>query len=51
MRPYKLAHPNIYPICVLLEHMKGPVLQMQSRISTTQDNNKRNPNEDQLLIV
>ena len=30
-----VAHPNIHPICDLLEHVKGPVLQTQSyRIST-----------------
>jgi hypothetical protein len=48
-----LAHPNIYPIYELLEHRKGPVLQIQScRISIMQVNNrvsKRNPGKDPVL--
>jgi hypothetical protein len=36
-----LAHPNIYPICELLEHMKGLDLQNPSfSISMTQGNNR-----------
>lgn len=36
-----LAHPNIYPIYELLEHMEGPVLLNQScRISVTHDNSR-----------
>jgi hypothetical protein len=38
---FKLAHPNIYPICELLKPMKGTVLQNQScMISMTQINNR-----------
>jgi hypothetical protein len=50
-----MAYPNIYPICELLELVKGLVLQNQScRISMTQGSNrisKRSPNEDSGLIV
>jgi hypothetical protein len=36
----ELAHPNIYPIYELLEHLKALVLKNQScRISMTQGNN------------
>ena len=38
---FELAHPNIYPICELLEHMKGLDLQNPSfSISMTQGNNR-----------
>lgn len=54
IRGFELAHPNIYPIYELLEHVKGPVLQIQSfRISMTQGNNritKRSPGEDTVLV-
>jgi hypothetical protein len=50
-----LACPNIYPICELLEGMKGPVLQNQNcRISMTQGNNRmseRSLGEDPVLKV
>ncbi|MEJ1288253.1 GRIP and coiled-coil domain containing 2 [Cricetulus griseus] len=50
---YEVAHPNIHPTYELLEHMKGPVLQIQScRTSTTQGNNrqsKRSPSEGPVL--
>jgi hypothetical protein len=37
-----LVHPNIYSIYELLEHVKGPVLQVQGcRISMTQGNSRR----------
>ena len=45
---YELAQPSIHPICVLLVHMKGPVLQSQScRISTTTGQNQDNQGESQ----
>jgi hypothetical protein len=38
---FEMAHPNIYPIYELLEHMKGPDLQNRScRIAMTQGNNR-----------
>ncbi|KAL6053895.1 hypothetical protein STEG23_003722 [Scotinomys teguina] len=38
---HELAHPNIHPMYQLLEHVKGPDLQIESfRISTTQNNNR-----------
>jgi hypothetical protein len=49
-----LAHSNIYAICELLEHMKGPVLQSQGcRISRTLSNriSQKRPSEDPVLIV
>ena len=37
----ELAHPSIYPIYELLEHVKRPVLQIQSyRVSMTQGDNR-----------
>ena len=30
IQDFELAHPNIYPICELLEHVKGQALQIQS---------------------
>ena len=52
---FELFHPNIYSIYELLEHVKGPVLQIQScRISMTQGNNRiseRSPNKDPVLTV
>lgn len=37
----EMAHSNIYPICVLLEYVKGLVPQNGScRISTTQVNHR-----------
>ena len=51
---FELTHPNIYSIYELLEHVKGPVLQIQScRISMTQGNNRiseRSPSEVPVLI-
>ncbi|MEJ1279312.1 ST8 alpha-N-acetyl-neuraminide alpha-28-sialyltransferase 3 [Cricetulus griseus] len=51
----ELAHPNIHLIYELLEHVKGPDLQIQScRMSTTQDNKKisrRSPSEGPVLIM
>jgi hypothetical protein len=48
---FVLAHP----ISMMLEYVKGPVLQIQScRISITQGGNKiskRSPGEDPVLIV
>ena len=39
---FESAHPNIHPVCELLELMKGPLLQIQSRrISMTQGSNRR----------
>jgi hypothetical protein len=38
---FELVHPNIYPTYSLLEHGKGPVLQIQScSFSMTQSNNR-----------
>ena len=55
IQAFELAHPNIYPISELLEHVKGLVLQIQScRISMTQGNNRtseRSPSEDPVLIA
>jgi hypothetical protein len=52
---FEVAHPNIYPIYELLEHVKKPVLQIQScRLSMTQGNNRRSgrgPGEDPVLIM
>ena len=52
---FELAHTKIYIICELLEHIKGPVLLIQScRISMTQGNNRmpqRSPSEDPILMV
>ena len=52
---FELAHPNIYPIYDLLEHVKGPVLKIQScKISTTQCINRPSEmsvHEDPVLIV
>ena len=52
---FVLTHPNIYPSYDLLEHMREPVLQIQScRISMIQGNNrisKRSPSEDPIFIV
>jgi hypothetical protein len=52
---FEYAHPNICPICEMLECVKGPVLQIQScRVSTTQTDNRiseRNPSEIPVLIV
>jgi hypothetical protein len=49
------GHPNIYPICELLECVKGVVLQIQScRISMTQANkgiSERSPCEDPVWTV
>jgi len=51
IQDHELAHPNIYPICELLEHMRGPVLQSQScRVSMTQGN-KENAGENPGLKV
>ena len=48
----ELACSNIYSIYDLLEHMKGPVLQLQSyRISITQGNDRISDSEDPVLIV
>lgn len=50
-----MVHPNIYPICELLQCMKGQVLQNQSgRFSMTQSNDritKKSASEDPILIV
>jgi hypothetical protein len=50
-----LVHPNIHLIYELLEHMKGPILQIQScRISMAQGNNQiteRSPGDDPVLIM
>jgi len=32
---FEFAHPNIYPIYELLEHAKGLVLKVQSRLHNT----------------
>lgn len=52
---FVLGHPNIHPICELLEQVKGPILQVQRhRSSMTQGNNKiseRSPSKDPVLIV
>ena len=52
---FELAYPNIYFVYELLEHTKGPVLQILScRISMTQGNSRiseRSPSEDPVLIV
>lgn len=41
MHGFELAHTNIYFIYELLEHRKGPVVQIQScKICMTQDNNR-----------
>lgn len=49
-----MAHPNIYSIDELLEHIKGLVLQVQNfKLPMTQDNNRisrRYPSESPLLI-
>lgn len=49
-----MAHLNIYPICKLLECVKGLVLQIQNyRIYITHANNRiseRSPCEDLLFI-
>ena len=38
---FELAHPNIYPIDELLEHMNGLVLQIQNyKVSVTHGNNR-----------
>jgi hypothetical protein len=53
IQAFELAHPNIYPISELLEHVKGLVLQIQScRVSMTQDNriSKRSPRENPRLM-
>lgn len=50
---FEVTHPKTYFICELLNHVKGPVLQIQScRISMTQGNSRisgRNPSEDPVL--
>ena len=50
-----MAYPNIHSICELLEHVKGPVLQILSyKISITQGGNKiskRSPTGDPVLLV
>jgi hypothetical protein len=50
-----LVHPNTYSIYELLEHVKGPVLQIQSfRISMKQGISRiseRNPGKELVLIV
>ena len=52
---FKLAHPKIYIICELLEHMKGTVLLIQSfRIPMTWGNDRatrRSPGEEPILMV
>jgi hypothetical protein len=49
-----LSHLNIYLIYELLEHVKGPVLWIQScRIAMTQSNNwisERSPGEEPISI-
>jgi len=44
---FELAHPSIYPICELLEHMKGQVLQIQSYKDLMSQGNNRISNESQ----
>jgi hypothetical protein len=40
IQDFELAHPKIYTTYELLEHLKGPVLQIPNyRISEAQDNN------------
>jgi hypothetical protein len=55
IQSFELAHPNIYSIYELLEHMKVLVLQIQNcRISMTRNNNRlsqRSPSEAPVLIV
>lgn len=52
---FELARPTIYPICELLKHGKGLLLQIQGcRVSMTQGNNRiseRCPDEDPVLVV
>lgn len=51
----KLVHPNIYPICELLEFVKSLVLQgLVCRVPTTQGDNsvsERSPGENPALIM
>ena len=51
---FELAYPNIYPIYELLEHTKGPVMQIQScKIFMVQDNriSERSLREVPVLMV
>ena len=52
---FELGHSNIYPICELLEPVKGQVLQIQSYgVSMTQGNHsvmERSPGEDPVLMM
>ena len=52
IQSFELANPKIHPIYEMQEHIKGPVLQIQScKISMIQGNNRRSersPSEDQI---